>query len=124
MTSRVTQTGAVPAPRVALSTTLGAAIPGRPFPLGATPGERVGIAGTNFAIASSVADSVTVCLFDEAGTETQIPLLDADADVWHAFVPGVGPGQSYGYRVDGPGIRRGACGATRPSCCSTPMRRR
>ena len=79
-----------------------AALPGSPFPLGATPGEHLGIAGTNFAIASSVAGSVTLCLFDAAGAETQIPLTDNDADVWHAFVPGVGPGQAYGYRVDGP----------------------
>src|SRR6185369_4324659 len=77
-------------------------LPGRPFPLGATPGEQVGIAGTNFAIASSVAGSVTLCLFDEAGAETQIPLRDNDADVWHVFVPGVGPGQAYGYRIAGP----------------------
>src|SRR6476661_6723700 len=77
-------------------------LPGKPFPLGATPGEQVGIAGTNFAIASSVASSITLCLFDEAGAETQIPLRDNDADVWHAFVPGVGPGQAYGYRVAGP----------------------
>jgi isoamylase len=49
-----------------------------------------------------VADSVTLCLFDEADAETQIPLRDDDADVWHAFVPGVGPGQAYGYRVAGP----------------------
>jgi glycogen operon protein len=78
------------------------ALPGKPFPLGATPGEQFGIAGTNFAIASTVADSVTLCLFDEAGAETQIPLRDNDADVWHAFLPGVGPGQPYGYRVGGP----------------------
>ena len=78
------------------------ALPGRPFPLGATPGEQLGKAGTNFAIASSVADGVTLCLFDEDGTETQIPLPDNDADIWHAFVPGVGPGQAYGYRVGGP----------------------
>jgi isoamylase len=77
-------------------------LPGKPFPLGATPGEQVGTAGTNFAIASSVADSVTLCLFDDADAETQIPLRDNDADVWHAFVPGVGPGQAYGYRVAGP----------------------
>src|SRR6478752_1148271 len=77
-------------------------LPGRPFPLGATPGEQVGTAGTNFAIASSVADSITLCLFDDDGAETQIPLRDNDADVWHAFVPGVGPGQAYGYRVAGP----------------------
>jgi len=77
-------------------------LPGRPFPLGAAPGEQAGTAGTNFAIASSVADSVTLCLFDAAGAETQIPLADNDADVWHAFVPRIGPGQAYGYRVGGP----------------------
>ena len=78
------------------------ALPGQPFPLGATPGEHLGLAGTHFALASSVADSVTLCLFDEAGAETQIPVTDNDADIWHAFVPGIGPGQSYGYRVGGP----------------------
>src|SRR5258707_1054747 len=77
-------------------------LPGKPFPLGAAPGELLGVAGTNFAIASSVADSVTLCLFDSHGAETQIPLRDNDADVWHAFVPGIGPGQAYGYRVAGP----------------------
>jgi len=94
--------GAVPAARLAPDARPGGALPGTPFPLGATPGEHLGLAGTNFAIASAVADSVTLCLFDEAGTETQIPLADDDADVWHAFVPGIGPGQAYGYRVGGP----------------------
>src|SRR5947208_3807224 len=84
------------------ATSAAATLPGKPFPLGATPGELLGVAGTNFAIASSVAESVTLCLFDEAGAETQIPLRDHDADVWHAFVPGAGPGQAYGYRVAGP----------------------
>jgi Carbohydrate-binding module 48 (Isoamylase N-terminal domain) len=65
-----------------------AALPGSPFPLGATPGEYLGIAGTHFAIASSVASSVTLCLFDEAGAETQIPVTDNDADVWHACPSG------------------------------------
>ena len=97
-----TAAGTVPAARTAPDARPGAAIPGRPFPPGATPGEHVGLAGTNFAIASSVATSVTLCLFDAAGTETRIPLPDNDADIWHAFVPGIGPGQSYGYRVDGP----------------------
>ena len=78
------------------------ALPGSPFVLGATPGAHLGVAGTNFAIASSVAGRVTLCLFDAAGTETQIPLTDNDADIWYGFVPGIGPGQSYGYRVDGP----------------------
>ena len=101
-TSHAAAAGTVPAARTAPDARPGAAIPGRPFPSGATPGEHVGMAGTNFAIASSVATSVTLCLFDAAGTETQIPLPDNDAGVWHAFVPGIGPGQSYGYRVDGP----------------------
>ena len=89
-------TYAQPDPRAA------SALPGTPFPLGATPGERLGKTGTNFAIASSMASGVTLCLFDEAGRETQIPLRENDADTWHAFVPGIGPGQAYGYRVSGP----------------------
>jgi glycogen operon protein len=77
-------------------------LPGSPFPLGATPGEQAGVAGINFAIASPIADSVTLCLFDETGAETQVPLRNDDANVWHVFVPGIGPGQAYGYRVGGP----------------------
>jgi isoamylase len=74
------------------------ALPGSQFPLGATPGEG----GTNFAVASGVADGMLLCLFDERGAETQIPLRDYDAGVWHAFVPGIGAGQAYGYRATGP----------------------
>jgi isoamylase len=73
-------------------------LPGSQFPLGAT----VGDGGTNFAVASGTADAMMLCLFDEAGAETQIPLRDYDAGVWHAFVPGVGAGQAYGYRAAGP----------------------
>jgi hypothetical protein len=47
-----------------------AALPGTLFPLGATTGEHLGLAGTNFALVSSVATSVTLCLFDKTGTET------------------------------------------------------
>ena len=74
------------------------ALPGSQFPLGATPGEG----GTNFAVSSGVADGIVLCLFDEGGAETQIPLRDYDAGVWHAFVPGIGTGQAYGYRATGP----------------------
>jgi isoamylase len=103
VTSEQTTTVQVPGARVAPeATTVAAALPGSPYPLGATPCERFGETGTNFALASSIAGGVTLCLFDETGTETQIPLRDNDADVWHAFVPGVGPGQAYGYRVSGP----------------------
>jgi len=97
-----TAAGVVPAARSAPDARATVALPGMPFPLGATPGKRLGIAGTNFAIASAVASSVILCLFDAAGAETRIPLRDNDADVWHAFVPGIGPGQAYGYRVGGP----------------------
>ena len=97
-----TAAGAVPAARVAPDASAIVALPGRPFPLGATPGQHLGLAGTNFAVATSVASGVTLCLFDQAGAETQIPLPETDADIWYGFVPRVGPGQSYGYRVDGP----------------------
>ena len=73
-------------------------LPGSQFPLGAT----VTGAGTNFAIASGAADGMVLCLFDGKGSETQIPMVDYDADVWHVFVPGVGAGQAYGYRAAGP----------------------
>jgi len=69
-----------------------------PVPLGARPQDG----GTTFAVSSDVATSVTLCLFDEAGTEEQLPMPAYDAGVWRGFVPGVGRGQRYGYRVDGP----------------------
>ena len=72
--------------------------PGLWFPLGAT----VGDGGTNFAVASGIADGMLLCLFDEQGAETRIPLPDRDGAVWHGFVPGVGAGQAYGYRATGP----------------------
>jgi len=73
------------------------ALPGTPFPLGATP--EVG--GTNFALASG-GEAVELCLFDADGTERRVALTEYDAGVWHGFVPAVGPGQAYGYRVAGP----------------------
>ena len=73
-------------------------LPGSQFPLGAT----VTGTGTNFAVASGVAEGMLLCLFDEAGAETQIPIQDCDAGVWHVFVPGVAAGQAYGYRAAGP----------------------
>ncbi len=72
-------------------------LPGSQFPLGATP--RGG--GTNFAVASSAAGAMMLCLFDDNGAETQIPLQDYDAGVWHGFVPRTGHGQAYGYRAFG-----------------------
>ncbi len=72
-------------------------LPGRSAPLGATPGPQ----GTNFAVSSN-GDEVRLCLFSGEGSETQLLLPERDGDVWHGFVPGVAPGQAYGYRVSGP----------------------
>jgi glycogen operon protein len=59
--------------------------------------------GTNFAIFSAHAERVELCLFDEGGNEVQrLTLPEYTDEVWHGFVPGVGPGQLYGYRVHGP----------------------
>jgi glycogen operon protein len=74
------------------------ALPGRPSPLGATPRDG----GINFAVASSVAEAAEVCLFDEAGREDRFRLPDYDGGSWHGFVPGIGAGQAYGFRVRGP----------------------
>ncbi|TMC11283.1 MAG: glycogen debranching enzyme, partial [Chloroflexi bacterium] len=71
--------------------------PGRPVPLGATFDGR----GTNFSVFSSVADAVALCLFDERGVETRVELRERTGDVWHGYLPHVGPGQRYGYRVGG-----------------------
>ena len=53
-------------------------------------------------MASGTADGMLLCLFDGSGGETRVPMRDLDAGIWHAFVPGVGPGQAYGYRATGP----------------------
>ena len=82
----------------AVAAAAGQRSPGSPFPLGATPDA----AGTNFAVASGVADGMVLCLFDEAGTETQLPLRDYDAGVWHALRARRQAGQAYGYRATGP----------------------
>jgi glycogen operon protein len=72
--------------------------PGRPFPLGPTwDGE-----GTNFSLFSENAEAVELCLFDEHGAEERIRVFDRTAFNWHCYLPAVGPGQRYGYRVYGP----------------------
>jgi glycogen operon protein len=72
--------------------------PGRGYPLGPTYDGT----GTNFALFSEVAHAVDLCLFDDAGNERRVRLEEVDAFCWHAYLPGVGPGQRYGYRVHGP----------------------
>ena len=72
--------------------------PGEPFPLGATwDGE-----GVNFSIFSENAERVELCLFSESGDEERVELRDHTAFNWHCYLPGIGPGQRYGYRVHGP----------------------
>ena len=71
--------------------------PGGPFPLGATwDGE-----GTNFSLFSEHAEHVDLCLFDGEGAEERVALPERSAFNWHGYLPGVGPGQRYGYRVHG-----------------------
>ena len=72
--------------------------PGRPFPQGATWDG----AGTNFSLFSENCDSVELCLFDEDDTEQRIHVYDQTGFQHHVYVPGVGPGYRYGYRVHGP----------------------
>ncbi len=72
--------------------------PGKAFPLGA----HFDGSGTNFSIVSEVAQSVELCLFDTAGVEKRIVLPEVTGNVWHGYLPGIQPGQLYGYRVHGP----------------------
>src|SRR6185503_8259948 len=72
---------------------------GLPSPRGATWDGK----GVNFALFSANATKVEVCLFDSAGKERErIELPEYRDETWHAYVPDVGPGTLYGYRVHGP----------------------
>jgi glycogen operon protein len=71
--------------------------PGRHAPLGATfDGD-----GVNFAVFSENATGMDVCLFDERGVETRVPLRERSVYVWHGYIPGLRPGQRYGFRAHG-----------------------
>ena len=73
-------------------------LPGEHLPVGATwDGE-----GTNFSLFSEHAEGVELCLFDDIGGEQRIRVEDRTAFHWHCYLPGIGPGQRYGYRVHGP----------------------
>jgi isoamylase len=72
--------------------------PGGPFPLGPTWDGQ----GTNFSLFSEHAARVELCLFDADDREERIQVTDRTAFNWHCYVPGVGPGTRYGYRVHGP----------------------
>jgi isoamylase len=72
--------------------------PGKAYPLGAV----FDGAGTNFSLFSEPASRVELCLFDDDGRETRIDLPECTFLCWHGYVPGVGPGMRYGFRVHGP----------------------
>jgi isoamylase len=72
--------------------------PGKPYPLGAT---WDGV-GTNFSLFSEVATRVELCLFDANGKESRIFLPETSAFIFHGYLPNIGPGQRYGYRIHGP----------------------
>ena len=71
--------------------------PGRPDPLGATWDG----AGTNFAVLSAPADRLELCLFDGEERERRCDLVRGEGGVWHGYLPGVAPGQRYGFRAHG-----------------------
>ncbi|WP_374214463.1 glycogen debranching protein GlgX [Streptomyces sp. Je 1-79] len=76
--------------------------PGAPTPLGARCRTGPdGVAGTNFALWAGGAEAVELCLFDADGMERRLPLTELTHEIWHGFVPGVGAGQRYGFRVHG-----------------------
>jgi isoamylase len=76
--------------------------PPLPLPTDARLGAHHDGAGTSFALFSSVAEAVELCLFDDAGRETRRSLVAEEGYRWEGYLAGVGPGQRYGYRVHGP----------------------
>jgi glycogen operon protein len=72
--------------------------PGNPYPLGATYDGS----GTNFSLFSEVASRVELCLFDEGVNQTCVDMPETTGFIWHGYLPNVGPGQRYGFRVHGP----------------------
>ena len=74
--------------------------PGNPYPLGATWDGQ----GVNFALFSEHATGVELCLFsgENGEKEERIPLTERTNLVWHGYLPGLKPGQCYGFRVHGP----------------------
>jgi isoamylase len=72
--------------------------PGNPYPLGALYNGT----GVNFSLFSEHATAVELCLFDALGKEKRIKIEERTHGSWHIYLPGIKPGQEYGYRVYGP----------------------
>ena len=73
---------------------------GKPYPLGSVYDGK----GVNFALFSAHAEKVELCLFDKTGAQEvqRYAITENDNSIWHIYVPGLEPGQVYGYRVYGP----------------------
>src|SRR5215216_2098503 len=75
--------------------------PGKSFPLGATWDGK----GVNFTLYSENATGVELCLFNSPEDEVEtakIPITEYSELIWHIYIPGLKPGQLYGFRVSGP----------------------
>jgi len=72
------------------------------LPSNAPLGAHLDGRGATFALFSSVAEAVELCLFDEAGEESRWSLQQGEGFVWQGHLPEAHPGQPYGYRVHGP----------------------
>jgi isoamylase len=72
--------------------------PGKPFPLGPVWDGQ----GTNFSLFSENAERVQLCFFDDDENEMRIDVTEHTVFNWHCYVPGIGPGSRYAYRVHGP----------------------
>jgi glycogen operon protein len=78
-------------------------LPGKPYPLGASTSS----AGTNFAVYSEHATSVSICFFDEAGKQVDcVQLPERTNFVWHGLIRNIGHGQLYGIRVEWLSLQR------------------
>ncbi|MGZ3665095.1 MAG: glycogen debranching protein GlgX [Ktedonobacterales bacterium] len=76
-------------------------LPGKPFPLGAIWDGH----GVNFALYSEHGTKVDLCLFESTAPDSPcetLRLREVTGHVWHVYIPGIQPGQLYGYRVHGP----------------------
>ena len=95
-------------------------LPGKPYPLGAKWNGR----GTNFAVYSENATGVDLCLYDADNNQIEpLKLEECTAFVWHGYLPGIRPGQRYGYRVHGPWDPANGHRFNVTSCSSILMRR-
>jgi isoamylase len=94
---------------------------GSPFPRGANWDGK----GVNFSLFSESSESAELCLFDAGGAnERRIRIRERTSGAWHIYVPDVGPGQLYGYRVYGPYVPESGQRFNPTNYCSIPTPRR